>query len=662
MMSAAGGGYEAAYRTPSRRDPRRRCGRLFAANGADEEGTHEQFKTHCRQLVDPKIEEHRGRIVKNTGDGMLVEFPSAVDAVCCAAEVQRAMVDRNAETAENKRIRFRIGVNLGDVIAEADDIYGDGVNIAARLEALAEPGGICISRVVRDQIRDKLPYSFEDRGEQNVKNIARPVRTYAMSPAYIASTPLVEAQEQLGPAHRSMMPGRGVIAASLAAVIGIGLAVWWAWPNAALSPVLVQAPTNPHNPPAVASTEAKSAPRLSFVVLPFENLSRDPDQEYFADGITDDLTTDLSRISGSFVIARNTAFTYKGKPVEVKQIGRELGVHYVLEGSVRRTGDQVRVNVQLIDAETGAHLWADRFDTDRANLAEAQSEITGRLARTLKIELVQDAGRRIEQERAADPNARDLVMRGWAWSYGPVSVATRQEAQRAFEQALEIDPVSVDARIGLATILLNNIIDSRSSSAQQDQARAEGLLLEALELGANGSTAHQAMGNLRRIQNRLTEARIEGEAAIALDRNNAGAHYGLGQTLMLMGKPEAAVPYLEKAIRLNPHNLNNNFPYWALGACHLFLGHLDEAIDLLRKARAANPRFYWIHLWLAGALGFKGDLDEARAVLTEGVKLRPDVNSLARYRAQFPWNDPQYLALRANSMEAGLLRAGFSEE
>jgi adenylate cyclase len=424
----------------------------------------------------------------------------------------------------------------------------------------------------------------------------------------------------------------------------------------------VAAPEQPSlNPDSAPAVTTAPAPRLSFVVLPFANLSSDPDQEYFADGITDDLTTDLTRISGSFVIARNTAFTYKGKPVDVKQLGRELGVRYVIEGSVRRTGDRVRANVQLIDAETGAHLWADRFDTDRANAAEAQAEITGRLARTLNSELVQDAGRRIEHERAVDPDARDLVMRGWAWSHRPVSVATRQEARRAFEQALEVDPGSVDARIGLATILLNNIIDSRSSATQQDQARAEALLLEALEHGANRSMAHQAMGNLRRVQNRLIEARIEGETAIALDRNNAGAHFGLGQTLMVMGKPEAAIPYIEKAIRLNPHATNNSFPYWALGACHLFLGHLDEAIDLLRKSRATNPRFYWIHRWLAGALGFKGDLDEARALLTEGIKLRPDVNSLARYRAQFPWSDPQYLTLRANSMEAGLRRAGFPE-
>src|SRR5216683_7394239 len=242
--------------------------------GADEEGTHERLQTHRRQLIDPKITEHHGRIVKTTGDGMLAEFPSVVDAVRCAAEMQRGMIDRNAEQPGDRRVEFRVGINLGDVIADGGDIFGDGVNIAARLEALAEPGGICISRVVRDQIRDKLSYPFEDMGEQNVKNIARPVRAYALGAAAVAALPPVTAPARPRSTRRRTSPPR-------------------------------------------------EAPRLSIVVLPFANLSNDPDQEYFADGITDDLTTDLSRISGSFVIARNTAFTYKGKPIDAKQIGRE---------------------------------------------------------------------------------------------------------------------------------------------------------------------------------------------------------------------------------------------------------------------------------------------------------------------------------------------------
>ena len=433
--------------------------------GADEESTHERLKAHFSEVVDPKIAEHRGRTVKNTGDGLLAEFPSVVDAVRCAVEVQRGMIDREPGVTEDRRIRFRIGVNLGDVIADGGDIYGDGVNIAARLEALAAPGGISISRVVRDQIRDKLPYQFEDMGEQSVKNIARPVRVYALRPGAVAGLP-----------------------------------------------VAVKSPAASISQPIVA-------PRLSMVVLPFANLSNDPEQEYFADGITDDLTTDLSRISGSFVIARNTAFTYKGKSVDAKQVGRELGVRYVLEGSVRRVGDQVRINVQLVDGESGAQLWADRFDTDRADLAQTQDEITGRLARTLNVELVEASVRQIEQERAVNPDARDLVTRGWALSNRMASAETQTDAQRAFERALEIDPESVDARIGLAEVLVSAY--EGSSSFDQNVTRAERLVLEALERDPRRSRAHFAMGLIRRRQGRLSDSKIEFETAIALDPNQS---------------------------------------------------------------------------------------------------------------------------------------------
>jgi adenylate cyclase len=297
--------------------------------GADEEGTLERLKALRRELVDPKIAEHRGRIVKTTGDGMLVEFASVVDAVRCAVEIQRTMVDRNADTPEDKRITFRIGINLGDVIADGDVIFGDGVNIAARLEALAEPGGVCLSRTVRDHIGDRLPYTFDDIGEQSVKNIAQPVHAYALSATAVASLPEVTSPSQLAAPGGRSRARLAVVSACMVAAIGIGTAVWWAWPKGSVlsvsPPALVA--TNVQHPPAV---ETKSAPRLSIVVLPFASLSNDPEQEYFADGITDDLTTDLSRIAGSFVIARNTAFAYKGKPVEAKQIARDLGVRYVL--------------------------------------------------------------------------------------------------------------------------------------------------------------------------------------------------------------------------------------------------------------------------------------------------------------------------------------------
>jgi len=580
--------------------------RLMAA---DEEGTHERLQAHLRELVDPKIKEHRGRIVKSTGDGLLAEFSSVVDAVRCAVKTQRAMIDREADTPEDKRIIFRIGVNLGDVIVEPEDIFGDGVNIAARLEALAEPGGICISRVVRDQVRDRLDYKFEDMGEQEVKNIARPVRVYALRREAIAGLP------------------------------------------------------GPMTPPSTSISQPAVPPRMSIVVLPFMNLSDDTEQQYFADGITEDLTTDLSRVPGSFVIARNTAFTYKGQPVDVKKVSRELGVRYVLEGSVRRVGDQVRVNVQLVDGQSGAHLWADRFDTDRANLAQAQDEITGRLARTLNLELVEASVRRSEQERAADPDARDLVMRGWALSNRMASAATREEARRAFERALDIDPESVDARIGLGEVLISGEdMEGGSNSVHPNVTRAEQLLFEALERDPKRSRAHLVMGLIRRWQGRLSDSKIELEAAIALDPNQASGHRQLGVTLMFLGQPKAAIPQLEKSTRLSPHDPFIALNYNALGRCHLFMGHVDQAIDLLRKARATSPRYYFIHLNLAAALGLRGDLNEARAALAEGVKLRPELNSLARLRATVVSNNVEYLRFREKTTEVGLRKAGMPEE
>jgi TolB-like protein/class 3 adenylate cyclase/Tfp pilus assembly protein PilF len=624
--------------------------------GADEEGTLDRLKAHRRELVDPKVKEHRGRIVKLTGDGALVEFASVVDAVRCAVEIQRAMADRNAETPEDKRIAYRIGVNLGDVIIDGDDIYGDGVNIAARLEALAEPGGVCISRTVRDHVGDRLPYIFKDIGEQSVKNIAQPVHAWTMSAAAVAALPEVPlpAQSRRSPARRVT-----VAAASLVLVIGIGIAAWWAWPQRGVPAAAVPAPS-PQGPPVSASV---AIPRLSFVVLPFENLSRDPDQEYFADGITDDLTTDLSRISGGFVIARNTAFTYKGKAVDVKQIGRELGVHYVIEGSVRRTGDQVQVNVQLIDAETGAHVWADRFDTNRTSLTEAQSGITGRLARSLNVELARDVGRRIEQEKEVKPDARDLVMRGWAQWYRPLSLGNQQEAQRTFEQAMMLDPRSVDAKIGLATVLVSILGPRWSSSTKQDQARAEQLLLEALGQDPNNSMAHYAMGRLRQMENRLPEAQAEFEAAVALDRNNAWALLFVGGMRRWLGRPQEGIPYIENAIRLNPHDPDIGTFYYALAHCHLLLGHVDQAINLFRKSIAANPQQWYVHLNLAAALGLRGDLDEARAELAESLRLKPDMNSLAAESAAYPFlNNPDYRALAEKTVNLGLRRAGFPDE
>jgi adenylate cyclase len=573
----------------------------------DEEGTLAALKAVRHEVAEPLIATHNGHLVKTTGDGMLVEFASVVDAVRCAVAVQRAMAERNVQVPAERRIELRIGINLGDIISDEGDIYGDGVNLAARLEALAEPGDICVSAAVRDQVCDKVNLAFEDQGERQVKNIARPLRVYSI-------------RVETGPPP-----------ASAAA--------------------------------AAPRVEQPAAPSLSIVVLPFANLSNDPDQEYFADGITEDLTTDLSRIPQSFVIARNTAFSYKGKPLDVRQIGRELGVRYALEGSVRRVGEQVRVNVQLLDAETGAHLWADRFDTDRASLADAQNEIAGRLARILNLQLVAAAARRIERQRPADPDARDLEMRGWAAYYRPRTPAAMEESRQLFARALEIDPRSVDAMTGVALNLLHFVAGGWSKSPREDEARAAQLLAAALERDADHVLARVAMGLLRRSQNRLAEAQVELEMAVAIDRNNAEALRLLATALLFLGEPEAAIPHLERAIRLNPRDPNLSGYLWPLGQCRLLLGQVEEAIALLRKACAALPGDYFVHLSLAGALGLRGDLEEARAALAEALRLKPEVDSLAKYRALTPWiGNPRHWALREKTLNEGLRRAGFPEE
>jgi len=409
--------------------------------GMDEDGTHERLKAHLRQLVEPKIEEHQGRVVKNTGDGLLAEFPSVVDAVRCAAEVQRGMIDREPMVSDERRIRFRIGVNLGDVIVEDGDIFGDGVNVAARLEALAEPGGICVSGTVRDQVRDRLPYALDDMGEQSVKNIARPVRVYALRLEAVADLP---ARSVVFEVPRRRFPVLVAIAAATVALLVIAVSAWWLWPAPRSSPTPTAAVAGA--PGAMSIAQALAAPRLSIVVLPFANLGNDPDQQYFADGITEDLTTDLSRIHGMFVISRTSAFTYRGKPFDTKQVGRELGVRYVLEGSVQRSGNRVRITVQLIDAEADSHLWAERFDRDAGDLPALQNEITGRIANTLNLALIA-----AEAARPTDnPDAMDYILRGRTARLRPSSRDSYAEAINQFERALTLDPQSVEARTQLA--------------------------------------------------------------------------------------------------------------------------------------------------------------------------------------------------------------------
>jgi adenylate cyclase len=577
--------------------------------GADEEGTHERLKAHRRGLVDPKISEHSGRIVKTTGDGMLVEFPSVVDAVRCAAEVQRAMIDREAGMPEDRRIRFRVGINLGDIIVEDDDIFGDGVNVAARLEALSDPGGLCISRMVRDQIRDKLAYAFEDLGEQSVKNIARPVRVYALHSEAVAD-----------------LPAPSVL------------------------------PIPPISQPAVA-------PHLSIVVLPFANLGNDPEQQYFADGITEDLTTDLSRIADMFVISRNTAFTYQGKRVDTKQVGRELRVRYVLEGSVRRSGDQVRINAQLIDAETDAHLWAERFEGNAADLFALQDEITSRIAIALDLELiVAEAARPTEH-----PDARDDVFRGRAIRARPNSRDLYTEQIRLFEHALTLEPQSVDAQTELANALVGRVIDLMTDSPAADLARADGLVGQALAAKPRSGSVHQVKGRVLRAQNRWEEAVPEFETALTLNRNRVWALHFLAQCKLLAGEIDEAIPLEQQAIRLSPREPRIGWWYMVIGTVHLLQSRIDDAVLWLERARSDLPAATDIRSRLAPAYALRGETERATAELVEVRRLSGGdlFSSIAHVKAggiYSGWGVPKVRALFEATYFAGLRLAGMPEE
>jgi adenylate cyclase len=626
--------------------------------GADEEGTHERLKAHLRELVDPKIKEHRGRTVKNTGDGLLAEFPSVVEAVRCAAELQRGMADRNAEIPEDKRITFRVGINLGDVIAEPDDIYGDGVNVAARLEALAEPGGICISRMVRDQIRDKLIYPFEDRGEQSVKNIARSVQVYALRPEAIAELPATGVLA-IAPRHRRVAPLS--MAAAAAGALVIAVIAWWLWPATRSSPA----------PPANVGTASESkqtapsvmepavAPRLSIVVLPFVNLSNDPEQQYFADGVTEDLTTDLSRISHMLVISRNTAFTYRDKPVNAKQIGRELGVRYVLEGSVRRSGNQVRVSAQLIDAATDTHLWAERFDRDTGDLFGLQNDITRQIAVALNSELVvAEAGRATDH-----PDALDYILRGRAASNKGATRDNFTQAADLFEQALALDPRSVEARSLLALTLTGRVLAGMTNTRAADIRRASDLIDQALAVSPRSTPAHLAKGQLLRAQGRCDQAIPEFEMVIASNRNSSGALFPLGLCKLITGSIDEAIPLEEQAIRLSPRDPYVFNRYLVIGEVHLLQSRIEEAIVWLEKARTGNPGSPFPHVWLASAYGLKGDLDRAAAELAEARRLLGGraYSSIAAMRTR-DWGIPSIRALHEDTFFAGLRKAGVPEE
>jgi TolB-like protein/class 3 adenylate cyclase/Flp pilus assembly protein TadD len=627
--------------------------------GADEEGTLDRLKAHRRELIDPKITEHRGRIVKTTGDGLLAEFPSVVDAVRSGAEVQRGMLDREPEVPDERRIRLRIGINLGDVIAEDGDIFGDGVNVAARLEALAEPGGICVSGVVRDQIRGKLPYPLADKGEQSVKNIAEPIRVYALRPEVIADLP----PSSVAIAGRTRWRTRRVeIAAATAAALVFAVGFWWIWPT-----------TKPASTPTVAAAtpiaRPLAAPRLSIVVLPFANLSNDPDQQYFADGITEDVTTDLSRIANMLVISRNTAFTYRNRPADAKQIGRELDVRYVLEGSVQRSGSRVRITAQLIDTENDAHLWAQRFDREAGDLFALQNEITNQIAVVLHREIIAAESARPTER----PDALEYILRGRAAYWKPDSRQQQTETIGFFEHALALDPGSVEAQSELANMLAARVMNGwRTGSEDSDITRAEGLVTKALAASPRSALAHYAKGAVLRAQGRCDEAIPEYEAVLSEgDRNWVyfGALTFLARCKFLAGSTEEVISLCQEAIRLSPRDPNIGIPFSLIGLVYLLGSRPDEAVVWFEKARSSNPGAPFWHGYLASAYGLKGEIERAAAELSEARKASGDgrFSSIARlvavgYAGARSWGVPKVRALFDATYFAGLRKAGVPEE
>ena len=544
--------------------PVRRLAAILAADvagysrlmSADEEGTFERLKAHRRELLDGRIAEHRGRIFKTTGDGLLVEFQSIVDAVRCAVGLQREMAARNQGLPAEERLEFRMGINLGDVIVDGDDIFGDGVNIAARLEALAEAGGLFLSAAAYDQVRDRAEVAFEDMGEQQLKNIPRPVRVY-----------------------RALLDK----------------------PRSVVAPPTLPLPDKP-----------------SIAVLAFTKMTGDVEQEYFADGISEDIITALSKSKSLFVIARNSSFTYKGRNVAIKDISRELGVRYVLEGSVRKAGSRVRVTAQLIEAITGGHLWAERYDRDLADIFAVQDEITTSVSLA-----IQPAMERSERERAVrkPPESLDAwesYHRGM-WHFAKVTVTENQKARSFFQRSLELDPQFAPAAAALALTYLNEItLFFRPGIREVNLPRALDYAVQAVTIDMAEAAGHAALARALWISGRHAESLAKADLAVSLDPNSAAAHGALGGARLWGGLPHAAIKPLQTAMRLSP--FDPLMPLWRhfTARAHYWSGEYQAAITVAGQLRQSFPNFRQPYNTLIAALGQVGRRQEAQAVMEDG--------------------------------------------
>jgi TolB-like protein/class 3 adenylate cyclase/Tfp pilus assembly protein PilF len=609
--------------------------------GVDEVGTLSALQAHQRELIDPLLAEYHGRMVKTTGDGVLAEFASAVDAVGFAVVLQRRMADRNDGVPSDRRIAFRAGINIGDIIVDGNDIYGDGVNVAARLEALADPGGICISEDVYRQVRDKLPYEFTDRGARTVKNIVRPLHVYALDDAAVRTPPGTQM-----PANTAIRPilrrltwrPAWPMAAALTSLLVVAFSIWFVV-----------------TPPKAPSRDVP-LPRFSIVVLPFANLSGDPAQDYLGDVITEGLTTALARIRDSFVIARSTAFTYKGKPIDVKQLGKDLGVRYVLEGSAEQAGDRVRMNAQLIDAATGAHLWADQFDADRSDLLRMQDEIVIRLARAIEIQLTAADIARTTRARPDNLDAQDLAERCQAGLYARV-----ENAFSLCERALQIDPRNVLALSSLGFKYIGPVINAQSANRQADIRQADELASRALAIDSDSYLAHLVRAYVLMAQNHGEEASVEAERALSLDPSLVYAYSALAEVSNFAGRPDRALEFANTAIRLSPRDPSLSWFYHDKGWAFFMKGQYNQAIEWLGRAAAMAPSQKFTQLLLASALALTGHEAEAHATLqrylalagvnsTTVAQLRAGQLALADNAAWVEYNERLFDGLRKAGM------------
>ncbi|MGY4310700.1 adenylate/guanylate cyclase domain-containing protein [Bradyrhizobium sp. JR3.5] len=552
--------------------------------GADEEGTLARLKACRRELMDPEVAAHRGRVVKTTGDGILIEFPSVVDAVRCAMDVQRGMAERNANVTDAHRIEFRVGINLGDIMIEAEDIHGDGVNIAARLESIAEPGGICISDSSYQQVRDKFTIPFEDMGLQQLKNIARPVRVYRV------------------------LIGRSA----------------------------------PRERPALALPD-----KPSIAVLPFQNMSGDPEQEYFADGMVEDIITELSRIRWLFVIARNSTFTYKGQAVAVKQVARELGVRYVLEGSVRKGGNRVRVTAQMIDAISGAHIWAERYDRDLSDIFAVQDEITASVAGVIEPALAEAEQQRVLRKPPERLDAWEAYQRG-LWHFNKYRPEENQTAQTFFRQAIALDPNFAPGHYGNALALQWDIwhFSSRPFLEVQETAREEAQI--AVSLDDKDAMAHAVLAHMMMWGGEWEAAIAEARTAVALNPNSAFVISMLGCVLGFGGYREEALERLQQAMRASPHDpLIWLWSIWR-ALLQFFSRDFVAALQTLRQVVRLRPSYAPPYEYVAASHAYLGQLDEAREALE---RVPPQsAEQLRRWQQRPPWMRPEDYALRVEGV------------